>query len=82
MYHLHDMGGWGGAALMMVLWTAILVGSLALLAWVIAQWPRRGPEDGRPAGAQARTARELLDERLARGEIDVDEYQRRRAAMS
>jgi len=27
------------------------------------------------------TARELLDERLARGDIDLDEYQRRRQAL-
>jgi putative membrane protein len=38
-----------------------------------------GPED---ESAHDRTAQRILAERLARGEIDEDEYRRRRAALS
>ena len=72
MYHLHHMSGWGEA--LMVLWSAIWIAFLGLVAWAIVQWSRREP-------AGPRTARQLLDERLASGEIDVDEYKRLRAAL-
>ena len=74
MYQFHDMSGWGAS--MMVLWTVIWLGALGLLAWAIVQWTRRTPD-----GGTSKSARELLDERLATGEIDIDEYRRRRAAM-
>ncbi|MGZ4431210.1 MAG: SHOCT domain-containing protein [Gaiellales bacterium] len=76
------MNGWGWA--MMMFWSLIWIGVLVVVAWVAVQWAR-GSQDGRraqpPAAGERKSARELLDERLARGEIDVDEYQRRRSAM-
>jgi putative membrane protein len=53
----------------------VLVG-LAILGYVgvrLAQGGRSAPPGSSP------TARQILDERYARGEIDEDEYQRRRA---
>ncbi len=76
------MNGWGWA--MMTFWSLIWIGFLVVVAWVAVQWAR-GSQGGRPAqppaAGERNSARELLDERLARGEIDVDEYQRRRSAM-
>ena len=39
-----------------------------------------GPQSGTPAGGEA--ARRILEERLARGEIDVDEFTERMRALS
>ena len=66
---------------MMVFWSLVWVGLLGVAIWAAAQWAR-GP--GAPRSTQqppTRTAREILDERLARGEIDLDEYQRLRDAL-
>ena len=73
-------GGWGWwqAGLM---WLA-MIAFWALLAWAIyalvrgvARRPDQTGPDGQP---QASDARRILDERLARGEIDAEEYQRLR----
>jgi len=55
---------------MLVFWVLVLGG----IVWVATVWSpdARGPSDG---------ARQLLDERFARGELDVDEYRRRRDAL-
>jgi putative membrane protein len=51
---------------------------LGVIVWAIARFtsaPRGGGEHRGP------TPREILDERFARGEIDEEEYRRRRAAL-
>ena len=65
---MHHMG-WGWAVLMAIAWLAIL----GILVGVVltAVRDRRSP-----------SPREILDRRLAAGEIGVDEYERARAAMS
>ncbi|MFZ5869548.1 MAG: hypothetical protein ACOYXW_03315 [Actinomycetota bacterium] len=71
-------GAWCGAmgvgdwALMVGFWGAFL----ALTVWAVSRiFPRESP--GVPAGpADEPTARELLDLRLASGEIDPETYQR------
>ena len=84
---LHLIGGMVGMAICL----AVLVG-LALLAWKIAKrkgWvsPGRGPhhEAGAPhpphPGHGPVSALRILDERLARGEIEVDDYRVRRDAL-
>jgi putative membrane protein len=62
-----------------------MVGFWVLVAWAIyalvgsaSRGSTFGPGDERPA----QSARNILDERLAKGEIDVDEYQRRRDVMA
>ena len=72
MYWDH-MTGWGWA-MMALFWTL----GVALLAGLV--WAATRRADGPGSGAQP-TARDLLDERLARGEIDADEYRRRRDAL-
>ena len=73
-----DMGLWGW--LMMVfgglLWVVVLVAVVILVLRYVGD--RQAP----PAASEEPSARELLDRRLARGEIDVDEYERRRDAMA
>jgi putative membrane protein len=79
------MRGWDGG--WMWLW-----GTLMMLAWVaiiaVAVWlfMRAGPArrngngmDGRDGGSDR--ARQILDERLASGELTPEEYQERRDAM-
>jgi putative membrane protein len=54
---------------MVAFWAAVIWGVVALVG------ARRSGEP------RARTAREILDERLARGEIDIAEYEERWAVL-
>ncbi len=72
------MTTWGWV--MMIAWSLVWVGVLATLGWVAVRWVRAGSADP-IRQPQAKTAHELLDERLAKGEIDVEEYQLTRAAL-
>lgn len=73
-------GGWA--------WPTLLVVGLALLVVGLVLLRRVTPSSA-PAGtgtdllprAVSGTARAILDERLARGEIDTDEYRRRRSVL-
>lgn len=78
MYWDH-MNGWGWT--MMIFWSLIWVGLLGILAYAVVNWARGGSNTPDRGAGVDKTARELLDERLARGEIDLDEYQQRRAAL-
>jgi putative membrane protein len=77
MYWDH-VNGWGWT--MMVLWSLMWVGFLGVIAWGAVEWITGGRRSSRTA-APAKTARDVLDERLALGEIDVDQYHERRAAL-
>ena len=66
--------GWADGIGMLVL-MALVLAALVVLVVVLT---RRGPQP--PASAD--TARRILDERFARGEIDQDEYERRRDALT
>lgn len=69
--------------MMTVLWSLVWIGALGAVAWAAVQWIRSGSHNssGRAPAKASQTAREVLDERLAAGEIDVVEYQQRRAAI-
>jgi putative membrane protein len=73
---MHDWMGWGwggmglGPLFMIAVLAVLIVGIVALVRWIGG-----GGIDG---GGRVRTPREILDERYARGEIDREEYQRRR----
>lgn len=71
----HDGWGWGVAGfwamllLMVLFWGAVV----ALVAWAIREFrPKAEPPFGRGDAIR------ILEERFARGEIDADEFQRRR----
>jgi uncharacterized membrane protein len=64
---------------MMVFWTLLFIVLVGGVIWAVAG-PLRG---GQPVtgGGSLRSAREILDERLVRGEIDPDEYDRSREKL-
>jgi uncharacterized membrane protein len=73
----------GGDWVVMGVWMTFLVIVVLVAIWVIARWTTaasaQSPTHG---GAQRRsTAREILDESLARGDITIDEYEKRRGAI-
>ena len=75
VYAQQDWGpGWGGmilGPLMMIAWLAVLV----VVAVSIVRWLGG---TGASGARTERTARDILDERYARSEIDREEYLRRR----
>jgi putative membrane protein len=75
-WRMHEWMGWGWGGmflgpLFMIVWLAILVA----VAVLVVRWLGGGTLG---LGPSPRTPREILDERYARGEIDREEYMRRR----
>jgi len=72
------MSGWGavGGILTALFWIALL----ALIIWALVRLARGTA--GRYREQQAETPQEILERRFARGEIDEDEYHRRRAGLA
>lgn len=77
-YYSHMMGGYGfgygpgffGVGMMILFW-AIIIGAAVLLArWFVERDRTRG-----------NSALDILKERLARGEIDPEEYEARKKAL-
>jgi putative membrane protein len=72
--NFHHDHGWDGGwfwlwgSLMMLIWAA----AIGLVVWLVVRGAHR------PSGSRAR---EILDERLARGELSVEEYRERRAHL-
>ncbi|KFE36535.1 SHOCT domain-containing protein [Thioclava atlantica] len=64
--------GFFGVGMMMIFWGVLIVLAVLAVRWLMEQ---RG-------GAQGKTdALDILKERLAKGEIDPEEYQARRKAL-
>jgi putative membrane protein len=78
------MMGWsygmsaGGWLLMTVAWVVLVVVAVALVMWIFPRDTRRPSADQ----SSSRTPRVLLDERLARGEIDVGTYRSLREELT
>lgn len=73
--HHPGAGGWLlMSVLTLLFWVAVLGATYALVRAAL----ERGKNDPKDA---ASGARRLLDERLARGEIDADDYARRRELL-
>jgi uncharacterized membrane protein len=69
---IHTGMGAGGWVVMAFLWLMFL----ALIAWVVARLlPTRGDGHRDARDAPAEGSREILDRRLAGGEIDVETYE-------
>ncbi len=65
---------WGhgfGWVFMILFWLAIILAVAALLKWLVGA-------SSRASAPRERTALDILKERYARGEIDRDEYERKR----
>lgn len=76
-------GMMGGYAMMwpwMILVTAVVVAGLIVLILVVVMLARAGHTQ--TLGPDDWAARRILDERYARGEIDHEEYRRRRDALA
>jgi putative membrane protein len=75
-WRMHEWMGWGWGGmflgpLFMIFWIAVLVAVVVLvLRWLGVR--------SLGTGSSPRTSREILDERYARGEIEREEYLRRR----
>lgn len=75
--YYHHMGDWGagmmGFGLMGLFWIAIAVLVIFAIKWL--------GQDHSPAARPGSQALDILRERLARGEIEVDEFEARKAAL-
>jgi putative membrane protein len=79
MYWSNHMsaGGW----ILSVLWTVIIIALVvAGVVWLVSTASNR---ESRPLASQARgaSAREILDRRLANGELTVEQYQQLRETI-
>ena len=74
----NDWPGWGGWLAMGLMMLAF-VGLVVVVALVFVR-SLNGPQEttARPITTESATAQRLLDERFARGEIDAEDYIRRR----
>lgn len=73
-----DMMGWGagmflGPVFMILFWVLLIAGTVWLVLTIGGQAAQRQ--------APRSSALSILEERLARGEIDADEYKTRKAAI-
>ena len=75
-------GGWYGmifGPLIMILVLAVVIAAAVLLVrWVGGPWPGTAPSHHAPPD---RTPLDILKERFARGEIDQDEFEKRRRVL-
>ena len=72
---LGDFGVWGwiGLILNLVIWVGLIAGLVMLVVWVIRR--ARVPAAGFPSNTGQPTAKEILQARYARGEINRDKYE-------
>lgn len=78
------MDGYGGMMGWMWVWPVLIVVGLLILVYLgvlLAQGRIGPPRGGRSEGGAGSSAQRILDERYARGEIDEEEYRRRRAEL-
>ena len=73
------MDGWDGGWMWLnaTVWLLVIAALAGLVVWLVVRASR--PTD--PAGIGTDSARRILAERFARGEIDADEYARRREML-
>jgi len=73
MWGWNDLSWWAMAIWMVVFWSLVIVGIVLAVRALPRTW-RRDDDHGGP--------RDILEERFARGEIDEDEFKRRRELLS
>lgn len=77
----YGMGGFGGSfgfggIFMILVWVLIIAGIVMLVKWLLTSYGAGGRSGGRS------NALDILKERYARGEIDEQEYQKRKRDLS
>jgi putative membrane protein len=86
-------GGWIGMAFMIVFWIAVIVGIVYLIRYLVArphpgQWQGTPPygqvpgPGGTPPVGRGSEALRILEERYARGEIEQEEFLKRKADLT
>ena len=75
------MGGWGGAMFPFsgIFGLLVLALVIAALVWLVRAF--LCPQDRAPRAERASAGLDVLDQRYARGEINRDEYQQKRADL-
>ena len=73
-WRMHPMWGWGVGMMfvMCIFWAFVIVALIVAMRWFMAQRPR----------TRADSALEILRQRYARGEIEKDEFDAKRKALS
>ena len=75
-----DGWGWGGWVVMVlamvVFWAVVITAVVLAIRYAVRGNNQRAQQSSAPTGAE-----EILAERYARGEIDEDEFRRRRATI-
>jgi putative membrane protein len=79
-YGNHMENGWGGGWIIMLLMMLVFAVLIGVVIWFLLSGSRR-PTGGSPAQRTRSTPEQILGDRLARGEIDPDEYRIRLAAL-
>ena len=75
MQNYTDGMGWGmgfGWLFMILFWTLVILGIIALVRWLAGTGSR---------SSSAKSPLKILQERYARGEIDDEEFQRKRREL-
>jgi len=80
---MHDGVGWGGWLLTLLLLLVVAALVVGAVVWLVTRSAGTGRTGGAAAGGRpgASTAEQVLDERYARGEIEEEEYLRRRSVL-
>jgi putative membrane protein len=79
MYEHDGFWMWGfGGIFMILFWILVILAIAALVRWLAAPG---GPSVTGGGGGQRKRAIELLEERYARGEIDREEFQQKKADL-
>jgi putative membrane protein len=81
MWGMHDGLGWGGWLLMGLLALLVVGLVVGLVLLLVRSTSERGPAAGPARPGPQSAAEHVLDERFARGEIDEEEYLRRRSVL-
>ena len=68
--------GWLGMSLLMLAFWALLIGGAVAIVRALRRDDQPRSAEPRRVSAPAASARDILDERFARGEIDAEEYLR------
>ncbi|MCU7731003.1 hypothetical protein ODJ79_45435 [Actinoplanes sp. KI2] len=71
--------GWAGWLGMGLFWLALIAVIVLLVARLL---PGTGPSDPGRSDPRLDSPEEILDRRFAHGEIDLDTYQKQRAALA
>jgi putative membrane protein len=91
--HMGFGAGWIGMGFMMLFWIAVIIGIIYLIRHLVRRpaagqpydgwaYPRADQRQEPPQPSQPSSAMRILEERYARGELDQEEFLRRKADLT